>query len=250
MVVGSVAYAGELPGWNGWYVGVNGGGAWGRTSPTLVVGPNTQGYISLADIGPVQAAGSRSFDNSGGLAGVHVGVLHQWGPVVGGLEIGFDWMGLNNSDAVDRLFLVGCVATGGGACAYRMTESIKSNWLLTFLTRVGVDFGAWYPYVTGGLAVGNVKYTASYQDNLLSLNSSGVGSFSDTLPGYAVGGGVEWRWDSHWSLRGEYLNVGLYQVGGAFQIHSPDPTFPALLKYNVTANVRENIGRVALSYKF
>ena len=137
------------PTWTGWYVGINGGGVWGNTDPSLVVSPN--GYFIPGNDLAVSSVGSQSFNHTGGLFGGHVGYLQQWGSIVGGLELGIDWTGLDSSHTGGALYPIqGCGQAAG--CAFSITTNVKSDWLLTFLGRLGVNMGAWFPYVTGGLA--------------------------------------------------------------------------------------------------
>jgi outer membrane immunogenic protein len=246
--VKAVAPMAPAPSWDGWYVGVNGGGVWGRSSTSLIVAPN--GYFAGVNSGAVQAAGTTQFDNSGGLAGAQIGVLHQWGPIVGGLELGFDWMGVNSSSTINAIYPTQACNQPSG-CAFSLSSTTKSEWLLTFLGRAGLDMGAWYPYVTGGLALTELKYSVAFIDNNTIINATTAGSFSRTVPGFAGGAGVEWRWDSHWSVRGEYLRVSFDQVSGRTpQLTSLIAGFPATTNYNVSARLIENIGRAAVSYRF
>jgi opacity protein-like surface antigen len=67
----------------------------------------------------------------------------------------------------------------------------------------GFDWGNWFPYATAGLALAKLKYSDNYAS--ISCTSCLTGSFNKTAFGLAWGAGLEWRWDNHWSLRGEYL---------------------------------------------
>jgi outer membrane immunogenic protein len=55
--------------WTGFYIGVNGGGVWGRTDPGYFNG--TAFVASIAS--QLQQAGGPNFNNSGGLAGGQIG---------------------------------------------------------------------------------------------------------------------------------------------------------------------------------
>jgi len=237
------------PTWTGWYVGINGGGVWGNNDPSLVVSPN--GYFIPGNVPAVQAAGSQSFSSSGGLVGGQIGYLAQWGSIIGGVEAGFDWMGLSGSSATGAVYPVqGCVQVAG--CAFTLNNSVHTDWLFTFLGRVGVDMGSWFPYITGGLAVSNLKYSVAFADNNLGINANTAASFSDTKAGFAIGGGVEWRFDPSWMLRGEYLYVQFDSVNGTTPaLTSLVAAFPATTNYVVSSGTfKENIGRAALSYRF
>ena len=108
--------------WSGFYVGINGGGAWGRS-----------------DFSAPFASGS--FDTSGWLAGGTIGYNWQTGPVVFGLEGDIDWAHID----------------GSALCGGITTCEVRANWLGTARGRLGYAFDRIMPYVTGGLAVGGIK---------------------------------------------------------------------------------------------
>jgi len=241
------AVVAPAPTWTGWYIGINGGGVWGNTKPSVTdIGPD--GFFATANVPAVVANGSQNFHNSGGLIGAQIGYLYQTGPVILGLEVGADWMGLKGS-------------TSNGPTVYPVTPPStfswnlegKSDFLATFLGRVGYNMGAWYPYVTGGLAVANFKYNATYTDTFYP--SVSTVSLSQTKAGYALGGGVEWRVAPHWLLRGEYLYMSFDKVSGNGQIACTSGVGNCAIGGNSTTfayNVRftENVARIALGYQW
>jgi opacity protein-like surface antigen len=77
---------------------------------------------------------------------------------------------------------------------------VRVDWTGHFLVRVGRDFGGWLPYVTGGLALANVR--AAY---LVPVAPQFNASSEDLRAGYDVGGGVERRLPGGWSGRFEFL---------------------------------------------
>src|SRR5258706_9619329 len=105
--------------WTGFYVGINGGGAWGHSAWDSTPG----------------------FDLSGGLVGGTAGYNWQTGPWVFGLEGDLDWTNINGKTI--------------GACPLGCTTS--NNWLATVRGRIGYAFDRIMPYFTGGLAVGDIK---------------------------------------------------------------------------------------------
>jgi len=107
--------------WTGFYVGINGGGAWGSSDFSA---PFPTG----------------SFDLSGGLVGGTVGYNWQMGQFVFGVEGDLDWSNIRGS-----------TACGGTSC------ETKNDWLGTARGRLGYAFDRFLPYVTGGAAFGNIK---------------------------------------------------------------------------------------------
>ena len=110
--------------WTGFYVGINGGGAFGR---------------SKFDNG----FGTESFDVNGGLVGGTIGYNYQVGQWVFGLEGDVDWSDIRGSSS-------------NGFCS-GLTCSTRNDWLATARGRLGYAFDRFLPYVTAGGAFGNIK---------------------------------------------------------------------------------------------
>jgi len=150
--------------WTGFYVGINGGGAWG-----------TSQWDSLG-----------SFDLSGGMVGGTAGFNWQSGPLVLGIEGDLDWSSIDGT-RTNALCTLGC--------------KTANSWLGTVRGRVGYSFDRIMPYLTGGLAFGNVK--------ALSPGFDGV---ADTNAGWTVGAGLEVAIMGHWTAKAEYLYVNLGDI--------------------------------------
>jgi outer membrane immunogenic protein len=105
--------------WSGFYIGVNGGGGFGRSAWDSTGG----------------------FDISGGLVGGTVGYNYQIGQAVIGVEGDIDWADING--------------TTNNACFFGCKTS--DDWLSTVRGRVGYAAGRFMPYVTGGAAFGDIK---------------------------------------------------------------------------------------------
>jgi outer membrane immunogenic protein len=151
--------------WTGFYIGINGGGAWGRSDFDGING--TLG----------------NFNTSGWLGGATAGYNMQYGHAVFGLEGDIDWTNINGTAA--------CV--GGFA-----TCQTQNDWLGTARGRLGYAFDRFLPFVTGGLAVGDIK-----------ANVPGFASASTTNAGWTVGGGLEVALGGNWTAKAEYLHVDL-----------------------------------------
>ncbi len=176
--------------WTGFYVGINGGGAWGRS-----------------DFSDPFAAGS--FKTSGGLVGGTLGYNWQVGQAVLGLEGDIDWSNVR----------------GSAICGAALTScETKNDWLGTVRGRLGYAFDRFMPYVTGGLAVGDIK-----------TSIAGVGSAHDTKTGWTVGGGIEAALAGPWTAKVEYLYVDL---GRSESVLGSDTKF------------NTNIVRAGLNYRF
>ena len=147
--------------WSGFYLGINGGGGWGRSW--------WQSQSTGIDLSGAQV---------GGTAGYNV----QFGNAVLGLEGDLDWSNLKGTS--------GTVACPG--C------STSDSWLSTVRGRAGYAFGGVMPYITGGLAVGDIRASAP-----------GFAGASTTNPGWTLGGGIEIALPGNWSAKAEYLHVDL-----------------------------------------
>jgi outer membrane immunogenic protein len=118
------AYLATVYNWTGLYLGINGGGAWGRS-----------GFESTA-------APTGSFNVSGGLVGGTLGYNWQVNQAVFGLETDLDWTNIKGSSTVNCP--TGC--------------QTKNTWLGTTRARLGFAAGnGFLPYLTGGVAYGDIK---------------------------------------------------------------------------------------------
>ena len=152
--------------WSGPYVGVHGGGAWGQSRWTA------------------DTATTGDFDISGGVAGATFGYDVQVRNWVWGAVADIDWSDVE----------------GGNSTPCTPDCVTGSDWLATVRGRIGYAHGAFLPYVTGGLALGDVE--AHFSDN-------GTGVDSETRAGWTAGAGVEYRLRQGWSVWVEYLFTDL-----------------------------------------
>jgi outer membrane immunogenic protein len=110
--------------WSGFYIGINGGGAWGSSDWT------TPGR----------------FNTSGGLVGGTIGYNYQINQAVLGVEGDIDWADIN-----------GTVSTAACPVGCKTSDS----WLSTVRARLGYAGDRFMPYVTGGGAFGDIKASAA-----------------------------------------------------------------------------------------
>ena len=179
----------QMYNWTGAYVGINGGGGWGRS--------NASAPFASGD-----------FNTSGGVVGGTIGYNWQTGPAVFGLEGDIDWSNIR----------------GSSTCGAGFSCETKNSWLATARGRVGYAFDRFMPFVTGGLAVGDIKNTVS-----------GVGSSTATKAGWTVGAGLEAALTGPWTAKVEYLYADL---GRGTSVLGADTKFNA------------SIVRAGLNYRF
>lgn len=123
--------------------------------------------------------------------------------------------------------------------SYRATGtgyvSEEYEWMATLRGRAGYDFGPWTPYVTGGIAWASTRWSR------IDLNTGNEDANpSNIRVGYAVGGGVDYRIDSRWAARAEYLYTNFNLSGFLFG------SAPA--RYNSQYDLQRF--RIGLNYKF
>jgi outer membrane immunogenic protein len=153
--------------WTGFYLGINGGGGWGRS----------------------QWDGVDKFDISGGLLGGTIGYNWQWGQAVVGIEGDIGWSGIRGT--TNTLCPLGC--------------ETRNHWLATARGRVGYALDRFLPYLTAGLAFGDINAT-----------TPGFPGGTITTAGWTVGAGIEVGILPNVSIKGEYLYVDLSDFNCGF----------------------------------
>ncbi len=183
--------------WTGLYIGINGGGGWGRS--------NWDGLPT------------GTFSTSGDVIGGTIGYNFQSGPIVWGLEGDLDWANISGSSNTPAALCVAPCTT-------------KTSWLGTARGRIGYAFDRILPYVTGGLAVGNINAT-----------QTGFAGVNTTKAGWTLGGGAEFAIVGPWTAKVEYLYVGLGSTSCGAGVCDQ-------LATNVNHNI--NLLRGGINYRF
>jgi outer membrane immunogenic protein len=209
------AYAAPIHSWTGCYIGIEGGGNWGRTSSTAVApNPATVGL-------PITG----NFDLSGGLAGGTVGCNYQVSNWVFGIENDFSWT--NTSGTANDLFPFNTAAT----------NRIQEKWLDTLRGRVGVAWDRALFYGTGGVAFTQASDT---------ICSAICVSDSEERTGWVAGAGIEYAaWDNI-SLKLEYLHA---DFGSKNYINPPVFTGIGTIETR-SVHLTDDIFRAGLNWQF
>jgi outer membrane immunogenic protein len=182
--------------WTGFYAGINGGWGWGSSNWSALPG---------------------SFDINGGLFGGQLGYNWQFGQFVVGLEGDGDWSDIRGSSGV---FMCGVAAC-----------KTKNDFLATGRGRVGYAIDRWMPYLTGGLAIGNIR----------TVVAPGIIGTDQTKAGWTLGGGVEFALVGNWTAKAEYLYVDLGTAGCGIVCGFP---------VNNNVGLTTNIVRGGINYRF
>jgi outer membrane immunogenic protein len=157
--------------WTGFYLGINGGGSWGRAPWTS---------------DPDATAGTATV--SSGLVGGTIGYNAQnLGPFVFGGEFDFDWRSMNAT-----IPAASCVSVVGTPCEF------KSDWLSTARLRFGYAVDRFLPYVTAGVSIGDVTQ---------GIVGEPLGSAKSVSFNWTAGAGLEFVVSGPWTAKLEYLYV-------------------------------------------
>jgi len=201
--------------WTGCFVGVAGGGVWGRSR-----------HIS-GDPGSFGLDITNNYNMSGAIAGVEYGCNWQSGSWVFGTESDFSWTNLRGGANNIPPFNTGSIS------------NTREHWLST--TRVRAGFLAdqnLLIYATGGLATARVE---AFVD--ATAVGGGAASESRTRWGWTAGAGAEYALGNGWSAKMDYLYVRLNNR----EYFNPPP-----LGFAIRGNVPvdEHVFRIGLNYKF
>jgi outer membrane immunogenic protein len=180
-----------LSDWAGFYVGINGGGGWGRTSFDFSTVDNTT--------------------TSGGLFGGHFGYNWQYGSVVAGVEADFDGADLKKTDAfgleqktdelasargrVGYLFVPNLLAYGTGGLGWGHTALTDTNGTFTGVTGSSAAVSQFGWVAGAGLEyklVDHVLLRAEYLHYDFSKDTfTGFDNVRETVD--VVRGGLSWK---------------------------------------------------------
>jgi opacity protein-like surface antigen len=210
--------AGARNDWSGFYAGIVGGGDWGR-SKHITNGSNLNN--NPTDL-------TSTFHVNGALVGASAGYNAQFaGMWLFGMESDMSW-----SNASGTAFLAPPFNTARQAAT-------KESWLATARVRLGiVPADRWLAYVTGGVALADVKAQI--------INPDTTFTESHIRGGWTVGAGAEVALDRNWSAKLEYLHVGLTDT--PYFTPPSDPDSSRNRGGGVPLN--QEIVRGGLSYRF
>jgi len=235
------------PSWTGFYIGGFGGYKFAATDTNLsLAGGWDADALDRADRDLILAKSPDNLDTSGAEAGGLIGYNYQLNKWVLGLEASGGYLWLDESHNTGHFTVP---ATGD---EYALTTSFKTHYLVTVGPRIGYAFCRWLPYVTGGVAIGDIDF---HQEITQFFRGSPFfqegGSTSDTRVGWMVGGGLQYAFTDHWSARVQYQYVDLGDTG--FNHSTPGHTFINTFEdYTGHSEVelREHNASFAIMYKF
>lgn len=226
----------ECPNWTGFYVGGFGGYKFAPINSDLnLFGDWNDGFPEVSGL---ESAGSENLDSSGAEAGSLIGYNYQWHNWVFGAEAAGGYLWLRDSNQT------GILTNGGNRNTYDVSTSFKTHYLATFSPRIGYAFCKWMPYITGGLAVGDLDFFQQINEHDTFFREGG--SHSENNAGWFVGGGLQYAITHHWSVRGQYQYVDLGSVSFDHKGTSP---FPGFIGHS-EAELREHNVSLAVIFQF
>ncbi|MDU6747339.1 MAG: porin family protein [Bradyrhizobium sp.] len=161
-----------LPTWTGFYIGLQGGGGWGRSDETFFNAPNGFGF-----------AGTQRYDINGGFAGGVIGYNWQVDNIVFGLEGDYHWADINGRSGV--------ITAGLGDSYFTKLRGFGD-----IKGRLGWAAGPALFFVSGGAAVGDLQHR--YDNPAFSTIQN------DWRWGWTIGAGAEYMFAPNWSAKVEY----------------------------------------------
>lgn len=195
------------PNWTGFYIGGFGGYKFGVIDPEIHLFGAWDEYPVDRDL--IEDNGNPDLSTSGAEVGGLIGYNYQMNNWVFGLEAAGGYLWLRNSNVTDHFIAVGDPFTD----EYHMWTSFKTHYLATVGPRIGYAFCRWLPYVTGGVAFGDLDLDQEVVQHEAAVPFREGGSKSETNAGWFVGGGLEYALTDHWRIRAQYQYVDLGEEG-------------------------------------
>ena len=229
--------------WTGFYIGGNVGYGWGNSDVDFEPLPDaaTFRFLDPQTLSP---------DPSGVIGGGQLGFNWQIGKLfVVGVEADFQGTDIEGDDRTTGFDGFNAVPTNPD----RFLEAHERiQWMGTVRGRVGIaPWCRMLIYGTGGLAYGNVDYSA--QTNFGTTFFRGATypvDFTETNTGWCAGGGIEYAISHHWTIRAEYLHYDLGDQSATQNqlIRGVPQGPPFFVHYNF--NTDGDMVRGAVNFKF
>ncbi len=215
LLAAAPALAAPAANWTGFYAGLNGGyggdqfkynldGTWTDISPD----PDNDSPATFGAVAKQQSGGF--------VGGGQVGYAYQFSnDVVVGVEADIDASTIKARDTISGSAVTAANNTG----AVDATIGSQIDYIGTVRARLGMSAldGRVMPYITGGMAYGQVKSSASFDTSGFTVGEIGGVSIpagaaisqTATRVGWTLGAGADVALTDQLSLRAEYLYVDL-----------------------------------------
>lgn len=198
-----------------------------------------------------RSSGRNGFLNAGVKAGFDMPIGHR--AIFGAM---IDFSGAAGKSHVSRRAFVPGVPLISLDEENTLNSSLTANWLATARLRFGIKLSErLLAYASGGLALVNVKaststyYGASCIAGVCTQEAGQFGSKSSTLPGFAIGAGLEYAWALNWTIGLDYF---YYRAAGSYTV-AQNMANGILLNpdsFRVKTIAEGHILRLGLNYRF
>lgn len=241
------------PNWQSPYVGAYVGGAYGSNHASTNVGSvtSTSYFLNSANVNAVNNAGTSTNNPAAIIAGIQAGHDWIWKKLIYGVALDYGTVALNSSNRVTN------ATYPDNSGNYSVTTSMTTNWLFTLRGRLGYQAMVRWPsllYVTGGVAVTQLRVNNNFSDNTSTAGAGGTDTSQNQI-GWTLGAGVDLASFSHATLDLEYLYVNvpsvkttssIYNSAGGFGIPVQSLNSP----FSTTGKFHANLLKIALNYRF
>lgn len=166
--------------------------------------------------GYIFSNGTATLADPPGPGGASAGGNAPFGNFMGGVQTGYEFLFPSRVMlGVEADFSFANYSDLAQTLSYRATPNNAADeqleYLATLRGRAGYAFGAFTPFVTGGIAWASTRYSNT---NLATGNEDA--NPSNIRLGYVLGAGLDYRLDPRWSARAEYLYTALPLTGFTF----------------------------------
>ena len=225
--------------WTGFYIGGQVGYKFTNTDLNLDLYGNWDTTGNDVDKAAILDQAPNEWESDGFEAGGMIGYNAQVSNFVVGLEVAGNYLWVDDSST--KNFIVSHPLSTDSDIT--LTTSFDTRYLVTVAPRIGYAFGRFLPYITGGLALGEVDFSQGIVYNNLSYTQAG--STSEMETGWMAGGGLQYAFNDHWSVRAQYQYVDL----GEHHFRTEGDTFPGFFGDH-EIEVREHNVSLGIIYKF
>lgn len=248
----STAFAAESM-WQGPYVGAYLGGGFGNNHALTDAGTvtSTSYFSTAANIGAVNNSGTWTQNPNSVITGIQAGHDWVWKQLVYGLVIDYGTFSLSSSKNVTN------ITYPDNSAAYSINTSISTNWLFTLRGRLGFSTTIHWPsllYVTGGMAMTQLKVSNNFSDNSAYAGTAGNNTAQNQI-GWTAGAGIEFAVFRNVAVDVEYLYTHLPSVRTTSSISNTQGGFgvPSQSLTNTFATIGQfhaNVLKIGLNYRF
>jgi outer membrane immunogenic protein len=231
--------------WSGFYVGLNGGGAWGREDNTFV----GNGVFTAPGAFPLTSAFITANQQDS-----------RQGRFTGGVQAGYNWQMANWLIGVEgdinyierKNYGFASVGVVPGTATTVVSTSSTPEWFATLRGRAGFLVAPTFLlYGTGGVA-----FTENRGNQNIVVTTVGTPGFftnnnnSDTRIGWTAGAGGEWGFAPNWSAKVEYLHVQFERQSDNVLFTGPNAVGLAGAAATISRRQELDIVRAGINYRF